>query len=172
MPFEEYFETGYSDKKKKPIRCINIHKKIDKMKNSHLSIVLFGTLLAFFVILLQCFEYKYYVGSLDTYIYTSVVATIFTIVGVWIGFNILRPKNTTIESTQETNHLKLKELKLNTREYEILQLIAKGFSNQEIANQLFLAVPTIKTHTSNLYSKLEVRSRTQAIHKARSLKLI
>jgi len=47
-----------------------------------------------------------------------------------------------------------------------------GLSNQEIADRLFLALPTIKTHTSNLYAKLDVRSRTQAVRKAQQLQII
>ena len=66
----------------------------------------------------------------------------------------------------------LNNLGFNDREYEILKLIAEGLTNKEIGERLFIALPTVKTHTSNLYSKLEVRSRTQAIHKAQSLKII
>lgn len=142
------------------------------MKKGYVSVFVFGVLLAALAITLQFFEYRYYVGSLDSGIYTSVVATIFTVVGIWIGAKLLSQKNANKESKPEIDHLKIKKFQLNEREYEILELIAKGFSNQEIANQLFLALPTIKTHTSNLYSKLDVQSRTQAIHKARSLNLI
>lgn len=142
------------------------------MKKSYLAILLFGFLLAVFAIILQFFEYRYYVGSLSTDIYTIVVATIFTVVGIWIGINTIKQKNTNGEPNREIDHLKIKKLKLTEREYVILKLISKGDSNQEIANQLFLALPTVKTHTSNLYSKLAVTSRTQAVHKAQSLNLI
>lgn len=145
------------------------------MKKNYISILLFGCFLAALAVLLQFFEYKYYIGHLNTDIYTSVVATIFTGVGIWIGVNSLRSKKTEevmVVSNLEMQQAKIKELNLNDREYEMLQLIAKGLSNQEIADELFLALPTIKTHISNLYSKLDVRSRTQAIHKAQALNLI
>lgn len=144
-------------------------------------ILLFGFLLAFLAALLQVFEYKYFIGRLDTSVYTSVVATIFTIVGVWVGMNILKAKNekpetvvVTVASTPSDaiSEENLKALNLNDREYEILQLIAQGRSNKEIAGELFLAIPTIKTHISNLYSKMEVRSRTQAVHKAREIRIL
>ena len=144
------------------------------MKKSYRSILIFGCLLAVFAVLLQLVEYKYYIGHLTTDIYTSVVATIFTGVGIWIGVNILKSKKEeqALVTNPEMQQAKIKELNLNDREYEMLQFIAKGLSNQEIADELYLALPTIKTHISNLYSKLDVRSRTQAIYKAQALNLI
>jgi LuxR family maltose regulon positive regulatory protein len=61
---------------------------------------------------------------------------------------------------------------LSEREIEVLQLIAAGLSNREIAQKLFIAVGTVKTHINNLYGKLEVHSRTQAIARARELRLL
>jgi LuxR family maltose regulon positive regulatory protein len=61
---------------------------------------------------------------------------------------------------------------LTTREMELLGLIAQGMSNEEIASQLFISVGTVKAHTSNIYRKLDVRGRTQAVAKARELNLL
>lgn len=61
---------------------------------------------------------------------------------------------------------------LSARELEVLDLIAAGKSNQEIAEQLYLALNTVKRHASNIYDKLEVKKRTEAIAKARQLGLI
>jgi LuxR family maltose regulon positive regulatory protein len=58
---------------------------------------------------------------------------------------------------------------LTEREIELLALIAEGLSNQEIAQRLFISLPTVKWHTSNIYRKLDVRSRTQAVIQARSI---
>lgn len=63
-------------------------------------------------------------------------------------------------------------LNISKREYEILELMSKGLSNQEIADQLFVSVNTVKTHTSNLFSKLDVKRRTQAVMKAKEIGLI
>lgn len=142
------------------------------MKTKHISILLFGVFMAVLLIILQFLEYRYLIGSLNTSIYTSVVAIVFTAVGIWIGINLLKSQKIHHKNTTGVNQAKIEELNLNPREYEILELIAKGYSNQQIADQLFLALPTIKTHTSNLYSKLGVQSRTQAIRKAQSLNLI
>ena len=70
------------------------------------------------------------------------------------------------------NEKALKEADLSTRELEVLQLIAKGLSNQEIASALYVSVNTIKTHITNLFYKLEVTRRTQAVEKAKKLSII
>jgi LuxR family maltose regulon positive regulatory protein len=61
---------------------------------------------------------------------------------------------------------------LSQRELEVLHLIREGFSNQEIAEHLVVTLHTVKKHSSNIYAKLGVSSRTQAIARARQLKLI
>jgi LuxR family maltose regulon positive regulatory protein len=61
---------------------------------------------------------------------------------------------------------------LSQRELDVLQLLAQGSSNKEVARQLFISVPTVKWHTSNIYGKLGVRNRTQAVAKARALGLL
>ena len=61
---------------------------------------------------------------------------------------------------------------LSEREIEILQLIADGLTNQEIGSKLYLSLNTVKAHTRNIYGKLEVKSRTQAVAKARSLGIL
>ncbi|MNL50588.1 Transcriptional regulatory protein DegU [compost metagenome] len=69
------------------------------------------------------------------------------------------------------NEVELKKLNLTTREYEVLQQLSKGLSNAEIGEQLFLSLSTVKAHVSNLFFKMEVKNRTQAIEKAKRLKL-
>ena len=61
---------------------------------------------------------------------------------------------------------------LSPREFEGLQLLARGSSNKEVARQLFISLPTVKWHTSNIYGKLGVQNRTQAVAKARALGLL
>ena len=79
------------------------------------------------------------------------------------------------EATSENiqiNETERTKLGLSNREMEVLSLMAKGLSNQEIADQLYLSLPTIKTHSSKLFEKMEVKRRTQAIEKAKRLQLI
>ncbi|HGL0915049.1 TPA: LuxR C-terminal-related transcriptional regulator [Streptococcus pneumoniae] len=59
------------------------------------------------------------------------------------------------------NHMELHE-ELTARERDVLQLIAKGYENQRIADDLFISLKTVKTHVSNILAKLEVSDRTQA----------
>lgn len=61
---------------------------------------------------------------------------------------------------------------LSEREIEVLQLIAEGFTNREIADRLYLSLHTIKVHVRNIYSKLSVSSRTQAVARARELEIL
>jgi len=63
-------------------------------------------------------------------------------------------------------------ISLSAREIEVLKLIADGKSNQEISAELYLALNTVKRHAYNIYAKLEVKKRTQAVSKARQLGLI
>ena len=61
---------------------------------------------------------------------------------------------------------------LSDRELEVLLKIAEGLSNREVAEQLFVGVATVKKHITHIYDKLEVSSRTQALVRARELKLL
>jgi LuxR family transcriptional regulator, maltose regulon positive regulatory protein len=61
---------------------------------------------------------------------------------------------------------------LSEREIEVLRLIAEGLSNTEIAQKLYLSTNTLKAHTQNIYSKLDVHSRVQAVNRARELNIL
>lgn len=79
------------------------------------------------------------------------------------GERVLEPEVTTkmMEQLSNRNRHVLHE-ELTNREQEILLLIAQGMSNQEIADELFITLKTVKTHVSNILAKLEVEDRTQA----------
>jgi DNA-binding CsgD family transcriptional regulator len=141
------------------------------MKSEFRNIVFFGIALALLFGILKFFEYKYFVGSLSQDVYTTVIAILFTGLGIWLGLEFFNKK--AMKSDETPPELVDKELfSLNDREFEILALIAEGHTNQSIADQLFIALPTVKTHVSNLYSKLEVNNRTQAVNVARKVNLI
>jgi LuxR family maltose regulon positive regulatory protein len=61
---------------------------------------------------------------------------------------------------------------LTNRELEILQLLEKRWQNKEIAEKLFIAGETVKSHLNNIYQKLDVRNRRQAVEKARDLGIL
>ena len=139
------------------------------------TILIFGLTLALLFTLLRFLEYRYLLRDLSIEIYVSVIAILFTGLGIWIAFKIINRKGSnTSEGIEqfEVNQDNVTGYKISEREIEVLQLLAHGYSNQEIANKLFLSLNTVKTHTSNLYSKLNVNRRTAAIKKSRELKLI
>ncbi|TKC09759.1 response regulator transcription factor [Pedobacter frigoris] len=114
-------------------------------------------------------------------LYAGAVAVLFTALGIWLSNKLTRPKTNTIIVEKEVvveagdfilNEVELTRLGLTSREMEVLQSIADGLSNQQIAERLFLSLNTIKTHSSKLFEKLEVQRRTQAVEKARKLKII
>jgi ATP/maltotriose-dependent transcriptional regulator MalT len=82
--------------------------------------------------------------------------------------------NRSLTSPGDTAHTSTESLSglLSQRELEVLHLITDGLSNQSMADNLVISVGTVKTHLSRIYSKLEVRSRTQAIARARELGLL
>lgn len=145
-------------------------------------VILYGLVLAMLVFALKWMQWKFVLVDNAIDIYIGAIALFFTILGVWVASQIMRPKVETlivekeiIVQSPETftlNTAALQQLNLNSREYEVLQLLAKGHSNADIAADLFLSVSTIKTHVSNLYFKMDVKSRTQAITKAKQLKII
>ncbi|MFJ8235072.1 response regulator [Ureibacillus sp. NPDC094379] len=81
------------------------------------------------------------------------------------GETVLEPEVTTKMVTRMRNGANNNELheQLTEREMEVLLLVAQGKTNQEIADELFIALKTVKTHVSNILSKLEVQDRTQAV---------
>ncbi len=149
------------------------------LKTQH--IMLYGLLLAILVFALKWFQWKFLILENAWNIYSGLLAAFFTILGVWIATQLAKPKVQTLIFEKEIyinqsddftiNETELKKLNLSNREYEVLQLLTKGCSNAEIAENLFLSLSTIKTYVSNLFVKMEVKSRTQAIEKAKRLKI-
>ncbi len=142
-------------------------------------IVLYGISLAILLFLLKWLELRFIIINHAFEIYAGTIALLFTVLGIWIALKLTKPKIETqiIEKTIFTDNFILNEnelhkLGLSKRELDVLQLMAHGLSNQEIAEKLFVSLNTIKTHTSNLFEKLDVKRRTQAIEKAKRLSLI
>lgn len=138
------------------------------------TVIIYGLLLALIIILLRILEYRFFLHDLSLEIYLGLIALIFTALGVWSGLKIVNKKTTiSVQSQKVTPDIKMiKKMGISEREYEVLTLMAKGLSNKEIATKLFVSLPTVKTHSSNIYSKLDVQRRTQAIQKARSLNML
>jgi two-component system, NarL family, response regulator LiaR len=139
------------------------------------TIILYGIVLAVLVFILKFIEYRFFVRDLSLEFYIGLIAVLFTGVGIWSGIKLTSKKVivTTVSSGPfELNENELRRLGISKREYEVLELMAQGLSNQEIADKLFVSLNTVKTHTSNLFLKLETKRRTQAVQKAKELRLI
>jgi NarL family two-component system response regulator LiaR len=137
------------------------------------TILVYGLSLAALISLLKFLEYRLFVRDLSIEFYVGIVAVMFTILGVWVGLKLTRKKTIIITNANfQFDESRLEKAGISKREYEVLELMARGFSNQEIADKLFVSLNTIKTHSSNLFLKLEAKRRTQAIQKAKELNLI
>ncbi len=151
------------------------------VKNKHA--ILYGMSLAILLFLLKWLELRLLIIDHAFEIYIGAIALIFTALGIWLALKLTRPKVKTIIIEKEVyiqeppvnfmlNENELAKTGLSTRELEVLQLMAEGLSNQEIAARLFVSLSTVKTHSSNLFEKMDVKRRTQAIDKAKRLSII
>ena len=135
------------------------------------SVILYGISLALLVYLLKQIEYRYYIREIQLEFYIALVAMIFATLGAWVGLRLIRKKART-SAEFIANEKSLKAMGISKREHEVLTLMSKGHSNQEIADKLLLSLNTVKTHSSNLFVKLGARRRTQAVQRAKELRLI
>ncbi len=115
----------------------------------------------------------------DVGIYAGIIAILFTAIGSWLTHEIYRPSHRVSATSSAPvpvafvpDPARLSRLAISKRELEVLELIALGLSNQEIADRMFVSPNTVKTHLSRVFEKLEVNRRVQAIQKARSLQII
>jgi two-component system, NarL family, response regulator LiaR len=136
------------------------------------SIILYAAAMAVLIGVLKFVEYRYYVRDLSLEIYVGIVAVLFVVLGAWVGRRFTRVKVIQASPHFEVNAVNLKRLGITKREHEVLELIAAGMSNQEIAEKLFVSTSTIKTHTSSLFSKLDASRRTQATQRAKELGIL
>jgi NarL family two-component system response regulator LiaR len=137
------------------------------------TILLYGLSLAVLVIALKVLEYQYLVRDLSLEFYLGLLAVFFMGLGIWTGLKLTRKKRPDLAKADfQIDQNAIENLGISKRELEVLHFMATGLSNQEIADKMFVSLNTIKTHTSNLFVKLDVKRRTQAIQQARSLRLI
>lgn len=132
------------------------------------TIFIFGSLIIALGILFQLSKYAVVSGGTKVEDVIAVIAVLF----FGIGLHINRKKTNLSPPEKSIDAQKIAVLGISKREYEILEKIAKGLSNREIADALFISESTIKTHTSNLFVKLDVKRRTQAVQRAQELHIL
>jgi DNA-binding CsgD family transcriptional regulator len=151
-------------------------------------ILIYGICGGLLILLLRLIEYRFLIIGRSIEIYGGLIALLFASVGIWLGLKLTKKKETVVvkevpvEVTVEIpvpvseqfvlDRIKLQQLSITARELEILQLIAGGLSNREIAERLFVSENTVKTHSSRLLDKLNAKRRTQAVQIAKELRLI
>ena len=144
--------------------------------------ILYGVSLALLMFLLKWLELRFLIYDHAMELYIGFIAVIFTGLGIWLALKLSRPKVERVVVEKEIfverqeafvpNEALIAQLELSKREMEILGLMAQGYSNQEIAGRLFVSLSTVKTHNQNLFAKLDVKRRTQAIEKGKRLQII
>lgn len=145
-------------------------------------IILYGSCLALLLFALRWLELRFVVLDYMLEIYVGVIAVLFTGLGIWLALKLAKPKKETLIIEKEVyltsekdfvlNEAELERLAISPRELEVLQLMAEGLSNAEIAERLFVSVNTVKTHSSKLFEKLDVKRRTQAVEFGKRYNLI
>jgi len=136
------------------------------------TIIIYGLAMAALVGLLKVVEYKYFVRDIPLEFYIGVVAVMFTAPRIWAGLRLTRPKIIDTSGPFVLDESALQRLGISKREHEVLGLIAAGLSNQAIADKLFVSTSTVKTHVSNVLAKLDAGRRTEAVARAKELRII
>lgn len=143
-------------------------------------VLLYGVLAGILVALLEAVEFRYLVASHSIEIYGGLIAILFAGLGIWLGVTLTgRPERVVVKevavpalSSFVADPGRREALGITKRELEILELIAEGLSNREIAERLFVSENTVKTHSSRLFDKLNAKRRTQAVQLAKEQGLL
>jgi two-component system, NarL family, response regulator LiaR len=151
-------------------------------------VLIFGLVGGLLIATLQYVEYRFIVVEHSIELYGALVAALFAGFGIWLGLRITRrreiiretvvvrevlvPAEAPAQEPFAPNAAQQQTLGITARELEILTLVARGFSNREIATQLFVSENTVKTHCSRAFDKLGAARRTQAVRRGKELGLL
>ncbi len=143
-------------------------------------VLLFGLLGGVLIAVLKLIEYRWLLVAHSVEIYGALVAALFAALGIWLGLKLTRPTEKVVvrevlvpaPATFLRDDRKLEALGITPRELEILELIAQGLSNREIAERVNVSENTVKTHSSRVFDKLGARRRTQAVQRGKEWRLI
>lgn len=133
------------------------------------TILIFGLLILALLLLFQFSKYAVISGDLSSEIAIAIIAIVFFFVGVYLNKRSLQKR---INDSVGIDYKKIEDLDISKREYEVLLGISEGLSNKEIGTKLFVSESTVKTHVSNLLSKLNAKRRTQALQIAKDFNII
>ena len=151
-------------------------------------VLIYGIVGGILVAVLQWTQYRFLVIEHSGEIYGALIAAIFAGLGIWLGLRLKSARERVVIQevvVQEVpvpvtqagapfspNDKKREDLDITRRELEVLELVAQGLSNREIATKLFVSENTVKTHCSRAFDKLGAKRRTQAVQMGKELGLL
>jgi DNA-binding CsgD family transcriptional regulator len=148
-------------------------------------VLMYGLIGGILIALLQWTEYRFLVVEHSIEIYGGLIAATFAVLGIWLGLKLTAKRQTIVVREVPVaaegpfiagpfipDERKREDLHITRRELEILELIAQGLSNREIAEKLFVSESTVKTHSSRVFDKLGARRRTQAVQLGKEFGLL
>ncbi|HPI11660.1 MAG TPA: response regulator transcription factor [Catalimonadaceae bacterium] len=150
----------------------------------HRTLVAYGFALAALLLGMKWLEYRFLLVQHSFELYAGLIALVFTALGIWLAGKLTAPKIRTVIIEKEiqatiqddfAESMRAEEISrtgLSKRELDVLEQMAQGLSNQEIAEKLHVSLNTIKTHTARILEKLEASRRTQAVDIARKRGII
>ena len=142
------------------------------------TVLIYGILGGVLIAILKLVEYRFLVLEHSLEIYGGIVAALFSALGIWLGLKLTRTREVIREVAVpvagpfERNQERVEQLGITPRELEILEAMAAGFSNREIAERLFVSENTVKTHAGRVFGKLSAQRRTQAVQRAKEAGII
>ena len=143
-------------------------------------VLMYGLIGGILIALLRWADYQFLVVEHSIEIYGGLIAATFAVLGIWLGLKLTGRRHTIVVKEVPApagvpfiaDERKREDLHITRRELEILELIAQGLSNREIAEKLFVSENTVKTHSSRVFDKLGARRRTQAVQLGKEFGLL
>lgn len=143
-------------------------------------VLIYGLIGGVLITVLKWTEYRFLVIEHSIEIYGGLTAATFAVLGIWLGLKLtgtqqrIVVKEVPIPARQPfvPDERKREDLGITRREFEILELIAQGMSNREIAEKLYVSENTVKTHSSRVFDKLGAKRRTQAVQLGKGFGLL
>jgi DNA-binding CsgD family transcriptional regulator len=145
-------------------------------------VLIYGLIGGILITVLQWSEYRFLVIEHSFEIYGGLTALIFAVLGIWLGIKLTGTRQKVIvrevsvpvpvEQSFLPDEKRRDDLGITRRELEVLELMAQGMSNREIAQKLFVSENTVKTHSSRVFDKLGAKRRTQAVQLGKEFGLL
>lgn len=142
-------------------------------------VLIYGLAAGLLIAALKWAEYRFLIIDHSIEIYGALIAATFAVLGIWLGQKLInKPDGSVVNQTplpaglSVADKKKAEDFGITPRELDILELIAKGLSNREIAEKLFVSENTVKTHSSRVFGKLGAKRRTQAVQLGKEFGLL